>query len=99
MERKYTLDTLPRPRDPRIRLEERAARVMAVRRYSGRWTEENYRRNEGKLMEALSADGRHPIGAPILARYNSPVTLWFLRRNEVMVEIEPTEAVEPGLAE
>jgi hypothetical protein len=99
MERKYTLDTLPRPRDPRIRLEERAARVMAVRRYSGRWTEGNYRRNEAKLMEALSADGRRPIGAPILARYNSPFTLWFMRRNEVMVEIEPTEAVEPGLAE
>jgi hypothetical protein len=99
MERKYTLDTLPRPRDPRIRLEERAARVMAVRRYSGRWTEENYRRNEAKLMEALSADGRRPIGAPMLARYNSPFTLWFLRRNEVMVEIDPPEAVEPRLAE
>ena len=99
MERKYTMDTLPRPRDPRIRLEKRAARVMAVRRYSGRWTEENYLENEAKLMEALSADGRRPIGAPILARYNSPFTPWFLRRNEVMVEIEPPEAVEPSSAE
>jgi hypothetical protein len=99
MEREYTLDTLPRPRDPRIRLREQAARVMAVRRYSGRWTEGNYRKNEAKLMEALSADGRHPIGAPILARYNSPFTPWFMRRNEVMVEIEWTEGVEPSLAE
>ena len=99
MERKYTLDTLPQPRDPRIRLEEQAARVMAVRRYSGRWTEENYRKNEAKLMEALSADGRRPIGAPILARYNSPFTPWFMRRNEVMVEIEWTEDVDPSSAE
>jgi hypothetical protein len=99
MERKYTLDTLPKPRDPGIRLEERAARVMAVRRYSGRWTEGNYRKNEAKLMEALSADGRCSIGAPILARYNSPFTPWFMRRNEVMIEIEGTEGVEPDSAE
>jgi hypothetical protein len=99
MERKYTLDTLPQPRDPRIRLKELAARVMAVRRYSGRWTEGNYRKNEAKLMEALSADGRYPIGAPILARYNSPFTPWFLRRNEVMAEIDWPEDVKSGLAE
>ena len=99
MERKYTLDTLPRPRDPRIRLQEQAARVMAVRRYSGRWTEGNYRKNEAKLMGALSVDGRRPIGAPILARYNSPFTPWFMRRNEVMVEIEWAEAAEPSSAE
>jgi hypothetical protein len=99
MERKYTLDTLPRPRDPRIRLEEQSARVMAVRRYSGRWTEGNYLKNEARLIEALSADGRRPIGAPTLARYNSPFTPWFMRRNEVMVELEWTEGVEPGSAE
>jgi hypothetical protein len=63
------------------------------------WTEGNYRKNEAKLMEALSADGRRPIGAPILARYNSPFTPWFMRRNEVMVEIEWTEGIEPSSAE
>jgi hypothetical protein len=99
MERKYTLDTLPQPRDPRIRLEKQAGRVMAVHRYSGRWTEENYSKNEAKLMEALSADGRRPLGAPTLARYNSPFTPWFMRRNEVMVEIEWAEAAEPGSPE
>jgi hypothetical protein len=94
MERKYTMETLPRPLDQRIRLEEQPARVMAVRRYSGRWTEKNYRENEAMLMEALSADGRRAIGVPILARYNSPFTLWFMRRNEVMVEIGWTEGAE-----
>ena len=99
MERKFTLDTLPQPRDPRIRLRQQAARVMAVRRYSGRWTEENYRENEVKLMEALSADDQRPIGTPMLARYNSPFTPWFMRRNEVMVQIEWREAVEPDSVE
>jgi hypothetical protein len=99
MERKYTLDTLPRPRDPRIRVKEQAARVMAVRRYSGRWTEGNYRENEAELMGALSADGRRPTGLPTLARYDSPFTPWFMRRNEVMVEIDWTESVEAGSVE
>jgi hypothetical protein len=99
MERKYTLDTLPRPRDPRIRVRQQAARVMAVRRYSGRWTRENYHKNEARLLEALSAAERHTIGNPILARYNSPFTPWFLRRNEVMIEIGWTERGEPSSAE
>ena len=99
MQRKYTLDTLPQPRDPRIRLEEHPGRGMAARRYSGRWTEENYRKNEAKLMEALFADGRRPIGAPILARYNSPFTPWFMRRNEVMVQIEWMEGDESSSVE
>lgn len=99
MERKYDLDSLPRPNDPRIRIREQEPRVMAVRRYSGRWTEANYRKNESRLLQALSADDRRPVGEPILARYDSPFTPWFLRRNEVMVEVEWTEGVEPSSAE
>jgi hypothetical protein len=97
MERKYDEDTLPGPRDPRIRIREQDGRVVAVRRYSGRWTEENYRKNETRLLEALSADGRKPSGEPILARYNSPFTPWFMRRNEVIVELEwPDDASSQG---
>lgn len=99
MERKYDLDSLPRPNDPRIRIREQEPRVMAVRRYSGRWTEANYRKNESRLLQELSADDRRPVGEPILARYDSPFTPWFLRRNEVMVEVEWTEGVEPSSAE
>ena len=58
-----------------------------------------HRENEVKLMEALSADDQRPIGTPILARYNSPFTPWFMRRNEVMVRIEWREAVEPDSVE
>jgi hypothetical protein len=72
---------------------------MAVRRYSGRWTEANYHENEAALLAALAADGRRAKGSPILARYNSPFTPWFLRRNEVMVEIDWPEDLESGSAE
>ena len=87
MERKYSMETLPVPNDERIRIREVPERTMAVRRYSGRWTEEKYQQNETALREALSAQGIQIISEPILARYNSPFSLPVLRRNEVMFEI------------
>lgn len=90
MERQYTLETLPKPLDPRIRLTVRPSRVMAVRRYSGSWSEKNYRKNETALFDALQAAEVRTIGVPELARYNSPFTPWFLRRNEVMIEVDWT---------
>ena len=87
MPRQFTLDTLPRPNDPRVTLREEPARLMAVRRYAGRWTEANYRREEAALLAAVRKRGYEPVGAPVYARYNSPFSLWFTRRNEVMVEV------------
>ena len=89
MERKYSLDTLPVPNDRRIRIRTMPERVMAVRRYSGRWTDRSYLRNEAALLSGLEALQINPIGDPVLARYNSPFSLPFMRRNEVMVEVDP----------
>ncbi|MBK1720821.1 heme-binding protein [Thiocystis violacea] len=83
----YRLDTLPTPNNPRIALREEPAKRMAVRRYSGRWTRSNYEENRRILLMAVQEAGLKPIGDPLYARYNPPFTPWFLRRNEVMVEI------------
>ena len=88
MESEYTLETLPKPSDSRIRLVEKPARVIAARRYSGRWSTSNYQKHESALVAALAKDGVVLSGEPYLARYNSPFTPWFMRRNELLVEIE-----------
>ena len=88
MERKYTMDTLPEPTNPDIRLVQRPERIMAVHRYSGTWSEERYREHEKTLLDALAVDRVETTGSPVFARYNAPFTPWFLRRNEIMVEIE-----------
>lgn len=88
MESEYTMETLPKPMDARIRLVEKPARVVAARRYSGSWSTSNYQKNESVLMAALANDGVVLSGEPYLARYNSPFTLWFMRRNELLVEVE-----------
>lgn len=88
MERKYTMDTLPKPTNRDIRLVERPERIMAVHRYSGTWSEKRYEEHEKILLDALATDRVKTKAAPVFARYNAPFTPWFLRRNEIMIEIE-----------
>ena len=88
MESKYSLETLPVPNDPRVRIRVVPERTMAVHRYSGTWSEDNYLKHERVLLDALAAEGISTRGAPESARYNAPFTPWFMRRNEVMIEIE-----------
>jgi hypothetical protein len=87
MPSRFTLETVPRPNDPRVTLREVPGRLMAALRYSGGWGESRYRRHEAQLLQAVRAAGLTPIGEPIYARYNSPFSLPFLRRNEVLVEV------------
>ena len=91
MPARFTLDTVPRPNDARVRLREEPARLMAALRYSGGWGESRYRDHQARLLDAVRAAGLTPIGEPIYARYNSPFSLPFLRRNEVLIEV-----AEPG---
>jgi hypothetical protein len=88
MESRYSMDTLPAPVDPRIRIVERPAQIVAARSYSGRWTVDNFLRHEVSLVSALTIDGFPMRSEPLLARYDSPFTPWFLRRNEVLVELD-----------
>ena len=89
MERKYTLETLPEPVDARVQLREIPERVVAARRYSGRINEKNYRRNLDILLASLAETGLRPLGEPQSAVYNGPFILPFLRRNEVLIDIDP----------
>lgn len=88
MPQNFTLDTLPAPIDNRITLKEIPAKRVAVLQYSGGWGEEKYKKNEAILLSALDKAGIKTIGAPHFARYNSPFTLWFMRRNEIMIEVQ-----------
>lgn len=88
----YTLETVPQPTDPSVAIREIPARVVAVRRYSGRSSRSNYERELGELRKALGAAGLVAVGEPLFAVYNGPFTPWFLRRNEVMIEVNASRA-------
>jgi SOUL heme-binding protein len=84
----YSLETAPKPLDPTVQVRRVPARVVAVWRYSGRWTEANYAGNERQLREAVKQRALQASGEPILARYNPPFTPWFMRRNEILMPVE-----------
>ena len=88
MESKYSLETLPEPNDPRIKLRELPERVVAVRRYSGSQSGQNVVRNLSLLMEDLERDNVTTVSGPQVAFYDDPWTPSSQKRNEVMLEIE-----------
>jgi SOUL heme-binding protein len=82
-----TLATAPEPIDPRVQLREVPAAAWAVIRYSGTWSRANYDEHLGKLQAALAKAGVATQGQPVLARYNGPMTPWFMRRNEIWLAL------------
>lgn len=83
-----TLATAPDPLDPRVRLREEPEALRAVIRYSGTWSQANYDEHLGKLKAGTAAAGIATEGEPVLARYNGPMTPWFLRRNEIWLAVQ-----------
>jgi len=83
----YTLETLPAPEDPQVTLRQVPARRIAAVRYSGSWSEKGYLRHRVELESWMRGKGLAAAGEPQWARYNSPFTLWFLRRNEILIPV------------
>ena len=87
MPSKYTLASLPKPRNPAVTLREVPAKRHAVIAFSGFTGEEKMQQKTTELLAWIQSTGRQAVGVPQLARYNPPWTLPFLRRNEILVEI------------
>lgn len=87
----YTMETLPEPLDSRVLLKEVGPRTVAVFSYSGSWSESRYKAMLNEFQSELSKNQISTKGEPIFARYNSPFQLWFLRRNEIWLEVAPKD--------
>ena len=84
----YTLEELSIFLDLNIGLKIIPGRLMATIRYSGTWSKKNFRENETQLLAWIAQHGLKPVGEPVWARYDSPFTPWFMRRNEVLISVE-----------
>ena len=88
----YTLDTLPTPNDPKVQLKTLPPSRAAVVRFSGLAHEADIEQKTAELKDFIAANHLRAAGPPSLARYNPPWTLWFLRRNEVMIPLQDETA-------
>lgn len=87
MPRSSTLETLPRPNNPDVHLVTVPPARMAVITFSGLARPDDIDAKTVELSRFVKAQHLQAIGPPLLAQYDPPWTLWFLRRNEVMIPV------------
>ena len=87
MPKKYSLKSMPSPNTDSIKLKELKELKVAAIRFSGPWSDKNFNEkiqllNNWLLLKKLSG----PLTI-MYAFYNGPTTPRFLRRNEILIEI------------
>jgi len=87
MPSRYTMATLPEPNNPKVKLVAIAPQRFAVIRFSGLAGETDIATKTQALTAWIKAKQLTVQGEATLARYDPPWTLWFLRRNELMIPI------------
>jgi effector-binding domain-containing protein len=83
----YRLETLPAPNDKAVKLIALPPQRYAAVRFSGLATEDAIAAHKRLLFDTLAKHGVSMQGEAVLAFYDPPWTLPFLRRNEILVKV------------
>ena len=84
----YSLETLPVPDDSRVSLRKIAPARFAVLQFTGLAQPGDVETRSNELLALVKSHRLRTNGSVSLAQYNPPWTLWFMRRTDVMVEVE-----------
>ncbi len=82
-----TAETAPRPLDSEIQILRVKPHVTAAVKFAGLCGKRKQNRLTKYLKLWLHDKGYVPVSAPRLAKYNHPLTLPFLRRNELHIDV------------
>jgi hypothetical protein len=85
----YSMDTLPEPNDPKVHLRALPPARFAVLQFSGLARQDDVAAKTAELETLARTHHLRAIGPASLAQYDPPWTLWFMRRNEVMIPVAP----------
>ncbi len=86
MPSEYSMATLPEPLDPAVLLREVPGATYAAIRFSGINSASLVEEKTATLRTLAAKENIRLKDQVIYARYNPPWTLWFLRRNEILIE-------------
>lgn len=95
MPAKYTLETLPKPGDDRVRIVTVPAQTLAVLRFSGQLNDETAAEQTVELLRTMEGSGWTMIGEPGVFGYDAPGTPLDKRRSEVFVEVSGPAVATP----
>ncbi len=85
----FTAANSPSPTDPSVKLTELPEKTVAAIRYTGLWDNERFETQTEMLHNWLKDNGYQSISGPSYAGYDPPWALPFLRRNEVLIDVQP----------
>ena len=83
----FTMDSAPQPLDSRVVVQQTAGKKVAVFTFNGRYNEASISRNAKKLEEWVNQKGVSASLPIYSAGYDPPWTLPWLKRNEVLIDI------------
>lgn len=89
MPSQYTMQTLPKPNNPDVKIVQVPAQTYGVIKFSGLAGSKKVAKKTETLKSWMQTQKLVITGTPELARYNPPWTLPFMRRNEVMMTYQP----------
>ena len=85
---KYSIESVPKPIDERVKIIKIAKRTIAALRFSGLWSTSLFNKKSEQLLKHLAEEKIKTKGNIFAMRYSSPFTPSFLRKNEVALEVE-----------
>ena len=90
--------TAPVPTNPDVKIRTVPGSLVAAIGFSGRGSQSAFEERNQELRAALTAAGLTVVGLPRFARFDPPFKPWFLRRNEVLQDVEQPhpESGAPG---
>jgi len=88
MPSKFTLENLPKPKNPAIRFTEVESQTMASFNFSGFYRQNRVEKAKKELQRWIEEKSIASMGEFIIAGYDPPWVPWFLAQNEVMIPIK-----------
>lgn len=85
---RYTLENAPLPLREDVGLSENRPRRVAALIFSGVWNEARMEKNIARLRGWIENRGLEAASPPRFAAYDPPWAIPFLRRNEVLIDVE-----------
>ena len=87
MPAEYSMESLPKPLNSKVKLRQIPAVKRAVIGFSGFYNENKVAERTVELEEWMKTKNLQSASIPKFARYNPPWTLPFMRRNEIMIDV------------
>ena len=86
------VSSIPLPANSRVSTQVVAAHDVAAIKFGGGWNAERFERKGAELERLVAEAGLVTEGGVYFARFDPPWKPWFLKRNEALIALAPTDS-------